>query len=351
MKNYGINWNRMIKKFIYYVMSFFISAAFFLSCSSYNITENDGNGNSQLHEAVFNGNLNLVKQLLDEGADINSLNEQCVTPIRLAAYLHEKEIVQLLIDRGVNVNYNQTDGRSRNSNLFGNNIIKYPEKKTNFFLTFDAGDDNTNIGYILDLLKKYRITATFFVTGKFLKKYPLDVKRIVEEGHVTGNHTLTHSFDYKNEDMLLDELFETEYIFKKITGRDLSKIWRTPYLRHLDKPWMLKSARKLGYRHIDVSLYSKDWVPEGESLYLSNTRFIDLFKNSIDFNNINRIDADGTNYMKFHKKITNYHGIIMLMHTGSYRKKGEDFVYTLEDVILQIISCGYSFDNCQKFEN
>jgi hypothetical protein len=41
----------------------------------------------------------------------------------------------------------------------------------------------------------------------------------------------------------------------------------------------------------------------------------------------------------------------MLMHSGSYRKNGDDFVYTLEDVIMQIISCGYSFDNCRKFED
>jgi peptidoglycan/xylan/chitin deacetylase (PgdA/CDA1 family) len=341
----------MIKNKLYTILLIFLASAFIVSCRSYNIKDKDSNGNSLLHDAVLKGDITLVKKLIDEGADLNCTNEQCVTPIRLAAYLKEKEIVQVFIERGVNVNYNQKESRSKVSSLFRNSILKYPEKQNNFFLTFDAGEDNTNIKYILDVLKKYRITATFFITGKFLNKYPKDVKRIIAEGHITGNHTYSHSFDYKNEDQLLNELFETEHRYKEITGKELSRIWRAPYLQHIEKPWMLKSARKLGYRHIDVSLYSKDWIAEDEKQYLSNEKFVELFKNNMDFKNVSRIDADGTNYMKFRKKSTDYDGIIMLMHTGSYRKNGDDFVFTLEDIILQLISCGYSFDNCRKFED
>ena len=341
----------MVKKSDCFITLISLAAILFTSCQTGSIKENDSNGNSPLHEAVLNGDISLVKKLIDEGADINCLNEQCVTPIRLAAYLKEKEIVQLFIARGADVNYNKNDLRSRTTNLFGNNILKYPEKKNNFFLTFDASDDDTNLDYILGVLKKYHVTATFFITGNFLKKYPKDVRRIVAEGHIVGNHTYSHLFDYKNEDQLLDELYRTEDAYKKVTGRELTRIWRTPYLRHIDKPWMLNAARKLGYRHIDVSLFSKDWIDKGELQYLSNDKFIEFFKNNLDFKNINRMDADGTNYLKFKKKTTDYDGIIMLMHTGSYRKNKEDFVYTLEDVILQLISCGYLFDNCQKFED
>jgi len=340
--------NKIIR---HYSAQMSILALLIVSCATYNVKENDSNGNSLLHEAVLSRDVNLVKKLIGDGADINSENEQCVTPIRLAAYLHENEIVRLLIEKGVDINYNQKDIRSRTTNLFGNSILRYPERKKNFFLTFDAGDDNTNINYILNQLKKYHITATFFLTGKFIKKYPGDTKRIVAEGHIAGNHTYNHLMNYRDEDQLLNELFETENIFKRVTGREMTRIWRAPYLNHRGKPWMLKVARKLGYRHIDVSLYSKDWITEGKKLYLSNDKFIRLFKNNIDFNNVNRIDLDGTNYSKFKKKYTDYHGIIMLMHTGAYRKKGDDFVYTLEEVILQIISCGYLFDNCQKFED
>lgn len=341
----------MISKTLYYLSRISLIMLFLFSCASSDINTKDGNGNSLMHDAVMNGDISLIKKLIDRGADINVANEQYVTPIRLAAYLNRRDIVQLLIKKGINVNYNQKETRSKNPILFGNNILKYQEKNKNFFLTFDAGDDNTNLKYILDVLKKYNITATFFITGNFIKRYPSDVKRIAAEGHVAGNHTFTHAFDYKNEDMFLNELYETEDYYRRVTGRELARIWRAPYLRHLDKPWLLKSARKLGYRHIDVSLYSKDWIPEGERLYLSNEKFIDLFRNNIDFSNFNRIDADGLNHSRFKRKHTDYHGIIMLMHSGSYRKNGDDFVYTLEDVIMQIISCGYSFDNCLKFED
>ncbi len=341
----------MIKKFLYYLSHIILAACFLFSCASSATNKEDSIAKPLLHEAVQNGDISLVKKLIDQGADVNQSNDQSVTPVMLAAYLNKKDIVQLLIEKGVNVNYDQKNIRSKNNLLLGNNILKYPEKNKNFFLTFDAGDDNTNLNYILTVLKKYNITATFFITGNFMKKYPADVKRIVADGHIAGNHTFTHAFDYKNEDSFLNELYKTENYFKQITGRELTRIWRAPYLRHLSKPWLLKSARKLGYRHIDVSLYSKDWIPEGERLYLSNEKFIALFKNNIDFTNFNRIDADGANYNKFKREHADYHGIIMLMHSGTYRKKGDDFVYTLEDVIMHIISSGYSFDNCLKFQD
>jgi peptidoglycan/xylan/chitin deacetylase (PgdA/CDA1 family) len=328
---------------------FFISLL--LLCHSGRIYAGDSDVNSLLHEAIIKKDFALVKKIVNDGADLNLSNDLGITPVMLAASLNEKEIVCFLIENGVNVNYNSKDIRSINSSLMGNNILKYPEKKNNFFLTFDAGADDTNLDYILSVLKKYHITATFFNTGAFMIKYPDDVKRIVEEGHVVGNHTFSHSFYYKNESQLNDELLKTEKIFKRITGEKLTKIWRTPYLNHIGKPWMLKSARKIGYRHIDVSFYSMDWVNEHDKLYLNNKKFLNLFKNMIDFENISRIAADGSNYPKFKKADTNYNGVIMLMHTGKYRKSGNDFVYTLEEVILHLISRGYYFDNCRKFEN
>ena len=155
---------------------------------------------------------------------------------------------------------------------------------------------------------------------------------------------------YKNENHLLNELYETEYIFKKVTGREMTRIWRAPYLRHIEKPWMLRVAQKLGYRHVDVSLFSKDWLDEGDRRYLSNDKFMSLFMNKISFKHVKRINLDGMSYAGSGKKTPDYHGVIMLMHTGKYRKNRNDFVFTLEDVILHVISYGYFFDNCRKFE-
>jgi peptidoglycan/xylan/chitin deacetylase (PgdA/CDA1 family) len=59
-------------------------------------------------------------------------------------------------------------------------------------LTFDDGPDPDHTPKILDTLKKHNIKATFFVIGAKAKKYPELVKRIRDEGHRVGNHSMTH---------------------------------------------------------------------------------------------------------------------------------------------------------------
>jgi polysaccharide deacetylase family sporulation protein PdaB len=59
-------------------------------------------------------------------------------------------------------------------------------------LTFDDGPDNHYTPQILDILKQENIKATFFVVGRMIQKYPDTLKRIYQEGHTIGNHSLTH---------------------------------------------------------------------------------------------------------------------------------------------------------------
>ena len=60
------------------------------------------------------------------------------------------------------------------------------------YLTFDAGYENGYMPQILDALKKNNVKATFFVVSTFMKTNPELVKRMVDEGHIVGNHTMTH---------------------------------------------------------------------------------------------------------------------------------------------------------------
>lgn len=61
------------------------------------------------------------------------------------------------------------------------------------FLTFDDGPSE-NTEKILDILKEYNVHATFFVNAKYGDYSKGLYKRIVEEGHVLGNHTATHEY-------------------------------------------------------------------------------------------------------------------------------------------------------------
>jgi peptidoglycan/xylan/chitin deacetylase (PgdA/CDA1 family) len=72
--------------------------------------------------------------------------------------------------------------------------IIWKKKTTNkkIWLTFDDGPDKEITVFLLNLLKKLKIHATFFLIGEQIVKYPELTKKIIEDGHVIGNHSYSH---------------------------------------------------------------------------------------------------------------------------------------------------------------
>ena len=60
-------------------------------------------------------------------------------------------------------------------------------------LTFDDGPDPLTTPHLLDLLRTYRVKATFFVTGRKAAEHPELIKEILLQGHSVGNHSYTHN--------------------------------------------------------------------------------------------------------------------------------------------------------------
>ena len=60
-------------------------------------------------------------------------------------------------------------------------------------ITFDQGYENGYTARILDTLKEKNVQAVFFLTGDYAKREPELVKRMIAEGHVLGNHGMTHA--------------------------------------------------------------------------------------------------------------------------------------------------------------
>ena len=60
------------------------------------------------------------------------------------------------------------------------------------YLTFDAGYENGCTEKILDTLKKHEVSAAFFLVGNYIEKNADLVRRMGEEGHIVGNHTMHH---------------------------------------------------------------------------------------------------------------------------------------------------------------
>ena len=66
------------------------------------------------------------------------------------------------------------------------------EDKNTVHLTFDDGPDPDTTPWVLGLLKKENVKATFFCIGKNIEENPLIFKQIIDHGHAIGNHTYNH---------------------------------------------------------------------------------------------------------------------------------------------------------------
>ena len=72
------------------------------------------------------------------------------------------------------------------------------------YLTFDDGPIPEVTPWVLDLLDKHNIKATFFMVGDNIRKHPDEFRMVVERGHRIGNHTFNHirGFEYTAKNYL-----------------------------------------------------------------------------------------------------------------------------------------------------
>ena len=64
--------------------------------------------------------------------------------------------------------------------------------KKNIYLSFDDGPDEKGTPLLLDILKKYKARATFFVVGEHAEKHTDLLKKILADGHIIANHSYSH---------------------------------------------------------------------------------------------------------------------------------------------------------------
>lgn len=127
------------------------------------------------------------------------------------------------------------------------------------YLTFDAGYENGYTAEILDVLKKHQVPAAFFLVGDYLERNGDLVRRMVEEGHIVGNHTASHPNMSKISTLeaFQKELTEVETLFRELTGKELPKYYRPP--QGVYSQQNLEHAQKLGYKTVFWSLAYADW--------------------------------------------------------------------------------------------
>lgn len=157
------------------------------------------------------------------------------------------------------MNFNWVKTNSLIKKVFNNLVWDIPNSDKKIFLTFDDGPIPEITEWVLDILKSEEIKATFFCIGDNIKKHPEVYKRILAEGHQTGNHTFNHLNGWKTEtNHYIDnfKLCETECL--KLNSEH-SFLFRPPYGKI--KPSQTKAIRNLGYKIIMWDVLSYDFDP------------------------------------------------------------------------------------------
>lgn len=133
-----------------------------------------------------------------------------------------------------------------------------PSEEKVLYLTFDEGYENGYTGQILDTLKKCEVPAAFFVTGSYFDRQPDLIDRMVNEGHIVGNHTENHKNLHKlaDPDLMRKELSELDDKFFQRYGFHMTYM-RPPEGEYSER--VLAVAQSAGYRTMLWSFAYKDW--------------------------------------------------------------------------------------------
>ena len=112
--------------------------------------------------------------------------------------------------------------------LGGQNWTAIPANAKVVALTFDAGANADGVSSILGTLAKYHATATFMLTGNFVRDFPAQAKAIAAAGYRIGDHSVSHPyFTTLTDAQMRDQVLSSQSQIKSVTGAD--PWFRFPY--------------------------------------------------------------------------------------------------------------------------
>ena len=129
-------------------------------------------------------------------------------------------------------------------------IYRGDETRKVFYLTFDCGYEYGTMDAILDTLKEKQVSATFFVNGHYVRSASDKIQRMIDEGHVIGNHAVNH-YDLTgvSVDTFLEEVQGLEELYYETLPDAPPMLYFRPPSGDCNE-WVLKFADKLGYRTV-----------------------------------------------------------------------------------------------------
>lgn len=145
------------------------------------------------------------------------------------------------------------------SNIYLKATCKAETQERVVALTFDDGPAEPMTLKVLDILRKYDAKAAFFLIGRQVDKYPDIARRIVVEGHIVANHTMSHSglFPLSSAKSVKAELLSCSCSITKAVGLR-PKLFRPPF--GVTNPIIGRMVKQLGFNTIGWSIRSLDTV-------------------------------------------------------------------------------------------
>ncbi|MBR6807217.1 MAG: polysaccharide deacetylase family protein [Clostridia bacterium] len=145
-------------------------------------------------------------------------------------------------------------------------IYRKNEDEKVIYITFDCGyeDENGYTDEVLDVLREKGVKASFFLNGAFIKEAPQLVRRMIDEGHIVGNHGNNHKVMSR---LSLEEFFyeiesNNELLREAVPGAPYMKYFRPSY--GSCSPWDMAMYREMDLVNVLYSWAYYDYDPNDQ---------------------------------------------------------------------------------------
>jgi peptidoglycan/xylan/chitin deacetylase (PgdA/CDA1 family) len=137
-------------------------------------------------------------------------------------------------------------------------LVRLQTRRQVVALTFDGGGNAEAAKGVLAILKRERVPGTFFLTGHFVRTYPL-LSRAIGRRYPVANHTVDH-FDLRrlSTPAATREITRAETMIRRATGRDPRPLFRFPYGARDART--LGIVRRLGYASVRWTVDTWGWM-------------------------------------------------------------------------------------------
>lgn len=124
-------------------------------------------------------------------------------------------------------------------------------------ITFDDGPDATQTPLVLQTLREHNIAACFFCIGSKIQGNEELLKKMVQDGHILGNHSYTHSnlFPFYSFSKMKDDLQICQSALEKVTSQKIT-LFRPPF--GVTNPTIARVIRVLGYTPVGWNIRTLD---------------------------------------------------------------------------------------------